>query len=48
MTEDSSAHLVTAGDGPKMPNKHCSNCTARRAECTYVLGYVRQFISVIN
>ncbi|KAJ8490019.1 hypothetical protein ONZ51_g2571 [Trametes cubensis] len=25
-----------SGDGPRMPNKRCSKCVSRRAECTYV------------
>ena len=48
MAKGSLAHLGTVGDGPKMPNKRCSNCMARDAECTYVLGYVRRSINLIN
>lgn len=48
VTEGSLSHPGTAGDGSRMPNGCCSNCAARRAECTYVLGYVRVSINVIN
>ncbi|KAI0628214.1 fungal-specific transcription factor domain-containing protein [Trametes polyzona] len=29
-------------DGPKMPNKRCSKCISRRAECTYVEPFHKQ------
>ena len=46
MVEAHLPHRRISGDGPDKPDKRCSNCTTRRAECTYLKAQVRQSASV--